>query len=99
MAAPRIPDTVTRLERDIALGMGRSSPDVHPPVDLAPKATPTLRLKKAHTAKSDTGAAEFPGEVRCRSKAVFPAIVAGEQMVDLFGDARSAQLPFELCIV
>jgi hypothetical protein len=61
--------------------------------DLAPKATPTLRLKKAHTAKSGTGAVGSPGEVRCRSKAVFPAIVAGEQMVDLFGDAGSAQLP------
>lgn len=99
MAASKIPDTVTRLEKNIALRMGRSSPDVHPPVDLAPKATPTLRLKKAHTAKSDTGAAECPGEVRCRSKAVFPASIAGEQMVDLFGDARSAQLPSQPGIV
>jgi hypothetical protein len=93
------PDAVTRLEENNALRMGRPSPDVHPPVDLAPKATPTLRLKRAHIAKSDKGAAESPGEVRCRSKAVFPAIIAGEQMVDLFGDARSAQLLSKPCIV
>ena len=96
--APKIPATVIRLEKDIALRPDRPCPDVHPPANLAPNAM-TTPPTKACTAGIEVSAEEYTGaELRCM-RAVLPTMTPSEKFIDLCGSARLVHFPWRACMI
>jgi len=96
--APKIPATVTRLEKDIALNPDRPCPDVHPPANLAPNAM-TTPPTKASTAGMEASAEEYPdAELHCM-RTVLPAITPNEKLIDLCGKNSFVQFPLKACMI
>ena len=96
--APNIPTTVTRLEKDIALNPDRPCPDVHPPANLAPNAM-TTPPTKAYTAGMKASTGEDPDAVLRCMRAVLPAMVPNEKLIDLCGKNRFVKSPSKACMI